>query len=479
MPHDMHRTTLTRRNFLASAAAATAVATVGSAATAQDRPPNIVFILIDDLGWADVGCYGNRFNETPNIDRLASQGMRFTDAYAACPVCSPTRASILSGQYPARVGITDFITGHWRPYAKMRVPKNRTQYLPLEIETIAERLKTAGYTTGAYGKWHLGGQKHFPQHQGFDDFMVHGGPHFKYHTTPPEEVSDDTYLADHLTDKAESFMESNKDKPFFLYLSHYAVHIPLQAKRDLIAKYEKKTPPEEGVNHPVYAAMVEHVDNSVGRVMAKIDELGIADNTMVVFFSDNGGLRKRFDDQGDVVTSNAPLRQEKGTVYEGGIREPLIVRWPGHVEAGSTCAEPVTSVDFYPTFCELSGASLPENQVADGMSILPLLNGSSSIDRDAIFWHYPHYHHMAPAGAVRMGMWKLIENYESGGLELYDLEADIGESANLADREPDRAKAMQKRLALWRTSVNAVMPAPNPDYDPAREGEWGRHPDRG
>lgn len=473
--------TTNRREFLAAATAGmAAMAGIGSGprARAANRAPNIVFILIDDLGWGDVGCYGHEFHETPNIDRLASQGMRFTDAYAACPVCSPTRASILSGQYPARVGITDFITGHWRPYAPLRVPINRTQYLPLEIETMAERLSANGYATGAFGKWHLGGREHFPDSQGFDEFMVHGGPHFKYHTTPKEEVSEDTYLADHLTDKAEAFMEKHRDEPFFLYLSHYAVHIPLQAKQQLIAKYKAKTKPEHGVNHPVYAAMVEHVDNSVGRVMDKLEALGIEEETLVVFFSDNGGLRKRFDEQGDIVSTNAPLRQEKGTVYEGGIRVPLIVRWPGKVKAGTENSTPVTSVDFYPTFCEVSGSAPPEGQVMDGESLMPLLQGSGALERDAIYWHYPHYHHMEPAGVVRSGRWKLVENYETGAAELYDLENDISEAHDKAAEFPDRTQAMREKLALWRTEVNAVMPAPNPDYDPAHAHEWHKHPSR-
>ncbi|MCH9021427.1 MAG: sulfatase, partial [Planctomycetes bacterium] len=384
------------------------------------QKPNIVFILVDDLGWSDLGCYGNRFHETPHIDRLAQEGMRFTDAYAACPVCSPTRASILSGQYPARLGLTDFISGHWRPWEKLRVPINRQQYLPLESVTIAEALNPAGYISGMFGKWHLGGQNHYPDQQGFDSMLLYHGKHFRFRTTPPMKVDKNEYLADVLTDRSERFLEKNKDRPFFLYLSHYAVHIPLQAKRELIEKYQAKPKPNKGVNNPTYAAMVEHVDTSVGRVLKKLDELDLSKNTIVIFFSDNGGLRQNFRKTGPIVTTNAPLRDEKGTLYEGGIREPLIVRWPGVVRPGSTCDEPVTSVDFYPTFLEITQAQKDRDHTLDGKSITALLKQSGSLDREAIYWHYPHYHHSSPAGAIRAGSWKLIEFYEDGRLELYN-----------------------------------------------------------
>ncbi len=467
--------TTSRRRFLQSAGAAAAGLAMPrflSAASNKQRPPNIVFFLVDDLGWSDVGCYGNRFHETPNIDRLASQGMRFTDAYAACPVCSPTRASIMTGKYPARLDLTDFIPGHWRPYEKLRVPDNILQ-LPHEEVTIAEALNPADYVTASLGKWHLGGRNWFPPSQGFDESIVTGGRHFAPHfrTTPKMDLPEGTYQADFLTDQAERFIRQNKDKPFMLYLSHFAVHIPLQAKKKTIEKYEAKPKPPTGVNNPTYAAMVEHVDDSLGRVMKVLDKLGLTDETILVFFSDNGGLRQHFKKIGPIVTSNAPLRDEKGTLYEGGIREPLIVRWPGKVQPGSVCDSPVTSVDFLPTFTDIVGRPTPPN--VDGESLRPLLTETGTLQRDAIYWHYPHYHHSTPAGAIRRGDLKLIEFYEDGKLELYNLREDIGEQHNLADTMPDKARDLQKQLAAWRKRVDAKMPTPNPNHDPERAHEWG------
>jgi arylsulfatase A len=473
--------TSSRRRFLKQLGLGAAALASANAWTQAEKKLNFVFVLVDDLGWADLPCYGNTFNEAPHIDRLAREGMRFTDAYAACPVCSPTRASILSGQYPARVGITDFITGHWRPYEKLRVPKNRTQYLPLEIPTMAEALQGAGYATATYGKWHLGSREHFPDKQGFDEMLVAGGGrHFGNKTMPPTDWKKEDYLAEKLTDAAVDFIRAHKEEPFFVYLSHYAVHIPLEAREKLVKKYEAKKKPATGVNNPVYAAMVEHVDDSVGRLLDTLDAEGLSDNTVVIFFSDNGGLYKRFDDQGTnkAATSNAPLRDEKGTLYEGGIREPLIVRWPGVTPAGSTCGAPVTSVDFYPTLLEMAGAAAPENHVLDGESLTPWLRRNGESSRDAIFWHYPHYHHSTPASAVRMGDWKLLEFFDDGHLELYNLRKDIGETTNLAAAYPERVAIMHARLKEWRKSAGAELPTKNPNHDPARAQEWGRHPDR-
>ncbi len=453
------------------------LAALACGTAAHAAPPNIVFILIDDLGWADLGCYGNAFNETPNIDRLASEGLRFTDAYAACPVCSPSRASILSGQYPARLGLTDFITGHWRPYAPLRVPTNRTQYLPLEIVTLAEALQPAGYTTGAFGKWHLGGREYFPDKQGFDESIVTTGwGHFGNKSLPDQQWTKEDYLAEKLTDHAIDFMTRHKEQPFFLYLSHFAVHIPLEAREKLIAKYEAKPKPATGINHPIYAAMLEHVDDSVGRLLDSLDALGIADNTLVVFFSDNGGLHQRYDGKDGIVSTNAPLRDEKGSLYEGGIRVPLIVKWPGKVQPGTTSATPVTSTDFYPTFLAVSSASSPD-QPQDGVSLLPLITEAKGDGDRPIFWHYPHYHHSTPASVVRKGDWKLIDFYEEGlGPELYNLAKDLSETHNLAATQPEKLAELTALLNTWRAEVHAEAPVPNPDHDPARAAEWGKHP---
>ena len=486
---------MNRRGFLKALAAGTAgfamrwgaasvfaKATPDKSAASRQANPNFVFILVDDLGWADVGCYGNKFNETPNIDRLAREGMRFTDAYAACPVCSPTRASIVAGQYPARVGILDFISGHWRPFEKLTVPINRTQYLPTETVTFAEVLKEAGYICGAFGKWHLGGRGYMPVDHGFDQMAVYsGGGHFGNRFTDGkgwQKLPKDKYLASALTDRSLKFLEDHRAKPFCLYLMHYAVHIPLQATRQLVEKYTKKPKPSAGVNNPTYAAMVEHVDRGVGRILKKLDDLKLTDNTVVIFFSDNGGLRQHYRKIGPIVTTNAPLRDEKGTLYEGGIREPLIVRWPGAVKTGSTCSAPVTSVDFYPTMLEIAGAKPKAKHVLDGQSIVPLLKQSGTFKRDAIYWHYPMYHHSTPAGAIRQGDWKLIEFFEDGRLELYNLADDIGEKSNLAGKMPDKARALQQKLAAWRKSVGAAMPKKNPKHDPKKAHEWGRHPRR-
>ena len=419
------------------------------------------------MGWTDVGCYGSKFHETPHIDRLADQGMKFTDAYAACPVCSPTRASIMAGQYPARIGITDFIPGHWRPYEKLIVPENQL-HLPLESVTLGDMLKEQGYTTCYIGKWHLGRQGYSPDKQGFDKVIL------------GVKNQNDKQVTG-FTDQAITFIEEKKQEPFFLYLSHHTVHIKLEAPKELVEKYEKKPKPASGVNHPVYAAMVEHLDTSIGRIMKKLDDLDLADRTIVIFYSDNGGLYQAYGGyrgKRESVTTNAPLRDEKGTVYEGGIRVPLIVRWPGVIRPRTTCKVPVTSVDFYPTFLDILGARGPAKQPLDGESILPLLQQTGKLDRDATYWHYPHYHHSRPAGAIRQGKWKLIEFFEDGKLELYDLANDIGEKKNLADEKPRKAAQLQKKLARWRKSVKAKMPTPNPDYDPARADEWKPRPRR-
>ncbi len=431
--------------------------------------PNIVFLLIDDMGWPDLACYGHPFHETPHVDRLCREGMKFTDFYAATPVCSSTRSTIQSGQYAARTGITDFIPGHWRPFEKLIVPPIENA-LPASIQTPGDALKAAGYATGYFGKWHLGPDAtHGPDKRGYDVTARTLGREFQQWRKPkdpgPKQI-------DLLTDQTLWFIEQNRDRPFFVTLSHHAVHIPLEARPEAIDKYEKKPKPSTGVNHPVYAAMTEDLDRSVGRILARLADLGLAERTVVVFTSDNGGLRKIYTGVGEVVSTNAPLRDEKGTLYEGGIRVPMIVNWPGVVKPGSECDEPTTTADLMSTFCEMAGAKLPDQPI-DGASLLPLLaDAEAKLDRDAIYFHYPHYHHSRPAGAIRAGDWKLIEFFDGSPLELYNLKDDLGEKRNLAGNMPEKAKELQAKLAQWQRSVGARMPAPNPKHDPERAHQW-------
>jgi len=474
--------------------ALTLLAILPGSSFAAERP-NIVFILADDLGWADLPCYGNTFNEAPNLDRLSSQGMRFTNAYAACPVCSPTRASIQSGQYPARVGVIDFITGHWRPYEEVTVPKNRTQYLPEKITTLAESLQKAGYATGYFGKWHLGNRKEWlPSNQGYDRSHVYAGGGFHSpRFIPPVKPSPRGRLSEVLTDMSVDFIEESKSRPFFLFLSHYDVHVQLDGDRDLVTKYLNKEKKDAYPGNAVYAAMVEHVDRSVGRIMQRLEQLGLEQDTMVIFYSDNGGLISRFDNRPliasnsmdvykdspmkYIASSNAPLRAEKGTVYEGGIREPLIVKWPQKIKPGRVSEALVSSVDFYPTFLELAGAKRPGDQVLDGKSLILAFQGRYDYERP-IYWHYPVYHHDVPAGAVRKGDWKLVENLVNRETTLYNLQVDISETTDLTAMYPDKAKELYALLKGWQKDVGAEFPVRNPAFDPERRTEWGKHPDR-
>jgi len=466
--------------------------------TLSGSRPNIVFILADDMGWADLPIYGNRFNEAPRLTQMAEEGIRFTDAYAACPVCSPTRASIMSGQYPARVGVIDFITGHWRPYEEVIVPLNRQQFLPEEILTMGELLKDAGYATGYFGKWHLGSEeRHQPGNQGFETVNVYkGGGFFSYASrmSTPIEVEGGKVLSEALTDLSLDFIRGHTESPFLLYLAHYDVHVQLDADSTLIDKYLQKDKVAGYPCNAVYAAMIEHVDNSVGRILDELDALGLSENTLVVYFSDNGGLVSRFDRipllakskqyiyQGDtllyVASSNAPLRAEKGTIYEGGIREPMIMWWPGTLDPGEANNAIISSVDFLPTFADLAGTELPVEQVFDGMSLVNLMEGSAPDPERAIFWHYPVYHHDEPASVVRKGKWKLIHKLVSDRCSLYDLESDIGETTDLSQTESETVEKLYQLLEEWRNDCGAEFPVPNPGFDPERRFEWGRHPDR-
>ncbi len=486
---------MNRRHFLKTLGAAVLLPACGGVVrlpAGERRRPNFVFFLVDDLGWKDLGCYGSTFYETPHIDKLAAQGMRFTNAYAACPVCSPTRASIMTGKYPARLGITQWI-------GAPNEPTPYRHYLPLEEVTIAEALKEAGYATGFVGKWHLSmrgedRQQYYPDRQGFDVNIggdSFGSPPTYFYPykkgnrsleTMPEGGSEGEYLTDRLTHESLKFLDANKDRPFLLYLSHYAVHTPIESKQALTDKYKAKAerlpasrePHAKTVygpyktrmvqDNPTYAGMVQSVDESIGRVMDKIAALGLEQNTIVIFMSDNGGL-STVSREGP--TCNLPLRAGKGWLYEGGIREPMLIKWPGVVETGSLCHSPVTSTDFYPTMLEMAGLPLRPEQHADGVSLVPLLKKTGKLARPAIYWHYPHYHGSGsrPSGAVRAGDFKLIEWYEDGQIELYNLANDLGEQENLAELKPEKAAELRRMLREWRSTMDARMPEGQPRND--------------
>jgi arylsulfatase A-like enzyme len=463
--------------------------------------PNIVFILIDDMGWKDLSCTGSRFYETPNIDRIAKEGMRFTNAYASCPVCSPTRASLMTGKYPATVGITNYIdwSGKSHPSKGRLVDVPYAKALPSSEYTLANALNDTGYSTWHVGKWHLGSEGHLPTDHGFEINIggceagaPYGGGYFSPWTIPAlrnVDVPDSTYLTDYLTDGAIDLIRRKGDAPFFLNMWYYSVHEPIQAKPELIQKYrdkakamglDKQDPFKEGEYYPadgmknkrvrrrliqsdpVYAAMIDGLDENVGRLLDVLEESGEADNTIVVFTSDNGGLATAESSP----TCNAPLAEGKGWMYEGGTREPLLVRWPGVVERESVCTVPVTTPDFYPTFLESAGLDLIPDQHCDGVSLAQLLKGANELPREAIFWHYPHYGNQGgtPGASVRKGDWKLIRFFEDGHEELFNLERDPGETMNLAGVESKTRAELSALLATWAEEVEAQIPAENPDY---------------
>ena len=470
-------------------------------ATAETK--NAIVFLVDDMGWTDVGAFGSDFYETPHIDALAAAGTKFTNAYAACTVCSPTRAALLTGQYPARLRVTDFIPGHPFVNTPLTIP-DWTQVLEHRQVTIAEILKEKGFKTAHLGKWHLthrdrsgpGGSDNpdptfYPESQGFD-FNIGGNEHgappsyfWPYgkgktveikkkntiYATLPKSGKDGEYLTDRLTSEAvgliDGFAESKS--PFFMYFSFYNVHTPLQGRPDLVEKYEKKlkSSPKPLHGNVKYAAMVESVDEAIGRVMAKLQESGLTEETLIIFTSDNGGLDP-------VATDNAPLRQGKGGIYEGGVRIPTIINWPGVTKAGTESSEPIITMDFLPTILEALGQEIPNEikSTVDGVSLTPILKDpADSLDRDAIFWHYPHYHSMGaqPYSAIRMGDWKLIELHDGRPLELYSLAKDIHEDHNLAKKNPAKATELHKRLSEWKQSVDAQMPTTNAAFNATKK----------
>lgn len=448
-----------------------------SAAPPASRP-NIVFIMADDLGYFDLGCYGNPYNRTPHIDSLARRGLRFTQAYSASPVCSPSRAAILTGKHPARLHLTNFLVGDKVDSASTLLPALWTPYLrPAEV-TLAERLKQQGYRTGMVGKWHLGTADSLtPTAQGFDYERQVGDNGLDYYnysiTSAAKTVFRDTganYLTDQLTDFALAFLEENRPpatgqaRPFFLYLTYTAPHILLVPRADKLRHYLYKYERFGGRYNPYYGAMIESLDDGVGRVLRRLRELGLDRNTLIVFKSDNGGLDQV--EAGPVPTSNAPLRSQKGFVYEGGIRVPLIIAGPGVAGAGTSCDRLVTDTDFVPTLLEWTG-SAEQTTPGDGRSFAALLRTPGvPFDRGPLFWHYPHFsnQHSRPAGAVRVGNYKLIEHFETGKIELYDLATDPAEAHDLAVRQPQKANELLTTLRQWRTTVNANMPRPNPAF---------------
>jgi arylsulfatase A-like enzyme len=433
--------------------------------------PNIIFIMADDLGYTDVAAFGSKYYETPNIDRLASQGTKLLNHHH-CQNCTPTRAALMSGQYGARTGVytvggTDRFDWSSRPLK----PVDNITNLPLDRDIFAKQLKQSGYSTGMFGKWHIGenGDYH-PSNRGFDEAIVSAGKHFKFATSPKTDYPEGTYLADFLTDKAVDFITRHQDKPFFLYLPHFGVHSPFQAKPNLVEKFKPKLG-VGGHDDPTYAAMIYSVDESVGRIMKTLDDLKLANNTILIFTSDNGGVggyeREGIKKSGD-VTDNAPLRSGKGSLYEGGTREPFVVRWPGVTPPGTTCSVPTIHVDIFPTMLEIASAPQPRQQL-DGESLVKLFRDpNSKLKRDAIFQHFPGYlgagtdtWRTTPVSLVQIGDWKLMEFLEDGRLELYNLSSDISESKNLATENPEKAKELYDRLVAWRSEVNAPMPTKN------------------
>jgi len=484
---------MSRRKFLSVAASVAGYSALGARASEgqQQNLPNVVLILADDMGWTGPACYGSDLHETPNIDRLATEGMRFTNAYTASPVCTPTRASIMTGKHPARLNMTT-----WSERAIQRrtdkgdralAPPITESDLALEYVTMAEILQKEGYRTLHVGKWHLGGATHYPETQGFEVNIggtFWGAPRtywypysglgrssagiLEHRYVPHLEFGEKgEYLTDRLTSEAIAAVECVRDEPFFLHMAYHTPHVPIEGKPDRVAHYKAKV--REGMNHTNarYAAMVDSLDENVGRILAKLDEWDIADRTVVIFYSDNGGFTKIRE--GEQVTSNLPLRSGKGSLYEGGIRVPLIVRWPHVALPGGVCAEPVTSTDLLPTL--LAGLELEpeyaEKEALDGKSFLgQLKTPGKPLDRDTLYWHYPHYYFnispvTSPVTALRHKQWKYIEYYEDNRRELYNLADDLGETRDLSDKHPYHVERFHEMLVDWRERVNARLPEPN------------------
>lgn len=442
----------------------------GCTQEAEPEKWNVVFILADDLGWNQVGYHGTDYYETPNIDRISREGISFSNAYSANPVCSPTRASIMTGKNPARLHITDYIPGSPYPYAKLITPVI-AMGLPLEEVTLGELMKANGYVTGHFGKWHLNADKNYvpgrpkdPASQGFDEVFTSVKPE------PDADPSGDAHHAIEITRRALDFIDENKDRPFFAYVAHHVVHRPIMEKPELVAKYEAKPDSDDPVNTPIMGAMIETMDNGIGEILAKLEDLGLTDKTIVIFYSDNGGFEQLQD--------QAPFRGGKAMIFEGGIRVPLAIKWPGVIKPGSTSDELVISDDFFPTLADILGSNeLPED--LDGISLLPLLKGEGSLSRNTLYFHYPHYHHLGylPAGAIREGDLKLIEWFEESisgegkAYSLFNLANDPGEENDLSEQMPEKVEDLARKLREWRKEIGAQEMTLNPGYDPDK-ADW-------
>ncbi len=474
----------TRRTFCSQIAGLTglALAPASLRAATPDRKPNIVIFLIDDMGWGDLGCYGDTFHRTPNINRLAKESMRFTNGYAGAPVCSPSRAAILTGQAPARLHLTQWIPGTFYPHKKL-LEAPTPKHLDLSVPTIARLLKKSGYQTAAIGKWHLGGEGYLPEDFGFDVNVAgdnHGHPPsyfgpFHFHNLTG--YTPENYLTDVLTTKMDDYLsDAAKKGPFFLYMAEYSVHGPLQAKKPMIEQYRHRNGGKDEPD-PTYAAMIESTDIALGSLRKSLERAGVADNTIIILTSDNGGVGfqgRRLHR----IADNGPYRAGKGFLYEGGIREPFMVYWPGVTRAGAVSDVPVSALDLMPTILQMAGAGAPPNP-HDGLDLTSFLRGGPPPDRDTLYWHYPHYSDQGgtPSSAIRQKNWKLIEFFEDNHLELYNLAQDPGEQYNFASTYQDKAYVLHEKLLAWRDSVHAVMPTPNPGYNPElanlREGPAG------
>ncbi len=462
------------------------------------KKPNIIFFMVDDMGWMDSEVYGSKYYNTPNITRLAKMGKRFTRAYAANALCSPTRASILSGKHPGRFSLTT-PAGHLPPnpnddlspekgesWMKMACPGSRT-FMPLEEFTIAEALKTNGYKTGHIGKWHLGHEAYWPEKQGFD-VNIGGGHHpgppnffspFSISTLPNHK--DKEYITDRITDEALMFLENNKDTPFFLNFWQFAVHAPYQAPLNLINKYKQKNDPRGKQNNPIMGGMIEKMDESLGRMLDKLEELNLIDNTIIVFFSDNGG--NMYDVvNGDFPTNNYPLRFGKGNIHEGGIRVPCIISWKGEIQPNTVSDELIQSMDFYPTFLEVTKTKANPNQLLDGISLIETLKNDKPLKREAIYSHFPHYFpvtHNVPSTAVWYKNYKLIKEYGEGrnrsdAFKLYDLKKDIGETTDISLQYPELVAKLSKMVENHVIEIGGLLPVKNPDYNPDAESKMGK-----